>query len=89
VAQYYAYFFAKINQSTIFSEAKRDHSDEDCLAIVVLTHGKSDTLFAHDGEYPTKTLWNAFTADRCPTLLGKPKLFFIQVQHSFDGSKSV
>jgi len=55
-----------------------DHKDNDCLAIVVMTHGKMDRLHAHDIPYTTSTLWHYFTPDKCPTLAGKPKMFFIQ-----------
>ncbi|XP_050438120.1 caspase-1-like isoform X2 [Adelges cooleyi] len=56
-----------------------DHSDNDCLAIVVLTHGiNSSFVYAKDNPYPVEFLWNSFTADKCPTLAGKPKIFFVQ-----------
>lgn len=56
-----------------------DHSASDCLVIVVMSHGDNGKLFARDREYPTRTLWKYFNAINCPTLAGKPKLFFIQV----------
>lgn len=46
--------------------------------MAVLTHGKKDFLFAKDNPYKPEDLWLPFTADKCPTLAGKPKLFFIQ-----------
>ncbi|XP_059489240.1 uncharacterized protein LOC132204635 [Neocloeon triangulifer] len=58
--------------------AKENHSDADCIAIVVLSHGEDKILYAKDTEYKPELLWNPFTADKCPTLAGKPKLFFIQ-----------
>jgi len=45
-----------------------------------MTHGEADKLYAADRKYPTKTLWEIFTGDLCPSLAGKPKLFFIQVK---------
>ncbi|RZB40830.1 Peptidase C14 domain containing protein [Asbolus verrucosus] len=59
--------------------SQMDHSDADCLVVVVLTHGDTDKLYARDREYPTKRLWSYFNARNCPTLAGKPKLFFVQV----------
>jgi caspase 7 len=56
-----------------------NHGDADCLVIIVLTHGKENALHAKDTHYEPDILWNAFTADKCPSLAGKPKLFFIQV----------
>lgn len=60
--------------------ANEDHSQNDCLAMVVLSHGINSTfVYAKDNPYPVEVLWSAFTADKCPTLAGKPKLFFVQV----------
>ncbi|CAG5012449.1 unnamed protein product [Parnassius apollo] len=58
--------------------AEMDHSDNDCLLIAVLTHGELGMLYAKDTHYKPDNLWYYFTADKCPTLAGKPKIFFIQ-----------
>ncbi|XP_026809139.1 caspase-1-like [Rhopalosiphum maidis] len=59
--------------------ANDDHSQSDCLAIVVLTHGISSSfIYAKDNPYPVEFLWNSFTPDKCRTLAGKPKMFFVQ-----------
>lgn len=55
-----------------------DHSNHDALIVVVLTHGEHGILYANDGVYKPESLWQPFTADKCVTLAGKPKLFFIQ-----------
>lgn len=63
------------------SVSKEDHSDADCLMIAVLTHGfDSGYLYARDTIYSIDSLWLPFTADRCLTLAGKPKIFFVQVR---------
>jgi len=60
--------------------ALQDHTNNDCLAVVVLTHGMGASyIYAKDAPYPTEILWNTFTPDKCTTLAGKPKLFFVQV----------
>ena len=59
--------------------ANEDHSERDAFVLVVLSHGSEGTIFAFDSVFPTQKLWEPFTADRAPTLAGKPKLFFIQV----------
>lgn len=58
--------------------ADMDHSDHDCLLIAVLSHGEMGMLYAKDTHYKPDSLWYYFTADKCPSLAGKPKLFFIQ-----------
>ncbi|CAK9831339.1 unnamed protein product [Anthophora retusa] len=55
-----------------------DHKDRDCLVVAAMSHGESGFLFSTDSMYSVDVLWTPFTADRCPTLAGKPKLFFIQ-----------
>uniref|UniRef100_A0A1B0AAY5 Caspase n=1 Tax=Glossina pallidipes TaxID=7398 RepID=A0A1B0AAY5_GLOPL len=58
--------------------ATHDHSDSDCIAIAILSHGEQGYLYAKDVMYKIDTIWHYFTAVTCPTLAGKPKLFFIQ-----------
>ncbi|KAL1459324.1 hypothetical protein WDU94_011318 [Cyamophila willieti] len=59
--------------------SQEDHSDADCLVVTVLTHGLGERyLWAHDMPYFVEKLWLPFTADKCRTLAGKPKIFFIQ-----------
>jgi hypothetical protein len=47
--------------------------------IVVMSHGDNGKLYAKDREYSTAMLWKYFNAKSCPSLAGKPKLFFVQV----------
>ena len=58
--------------------SKEDHSNSDCILLVVLSHGDSEILYAEDTVYPRSKLWRYFTDENCPTLKGKPKIFFIQ-----------
>jgi len=55
-----------------------DHSDEDCILVFVLSHGEQGILYASDQLYKPDKLWTHFTADKCPSLAGKPKMFFVQ-----------
>lgn len=56
-----------------------DHSKLDGLVVFLLSHGNMGTIYAYDAPYPTQKLWEPFTADKAPTLAGKPKIFFLQV----------
>jgi len=59
--------------------AKSDHTDYDAFACVFLSHGGTDgTLYARDGTFSLEEVFSLFTADKCLSLAGKPKLFFIQ-----------
>lgn len=80
-------FQTVVHNNLTFNEIKteinnlsaEDFSDADCLCVTVLTHGMgSNYLLARDHPYSIDQLWTPFTADRCVTLAGKPKLFFIQ-----------
>ena len=59
--------------------SEQDHSNADCLCIVVLSHGLEGLVFAYDEMYEIEQLWKPFTADNCPSLAGKPKWFIFQV----------
>jgi len=67
-------------KNTISKLAAQDHSDADCVVVIVMTHGENGLLAPRDSSilYNVDLLWQPFTADKCPTLAGKPKLFFIQ-----------
>lgn len=66
--------------SRLSSVSGADHTNNDCVCIFVLTHGlNNDLLMAKDAAYRSDKIWKPFTADNCPTLAGKPKLFFYQV----------
>lgn len=60
------------------SAALEDHSDADCLLVAVMSHGELGILYGRDHSYKPDRLWSHFSADKCRTLAGKPKMFFIQ-----------
>lgn len=56
-----------------------DHRDKDCLIVAVMTHGEEKNLLhAFDQTYSLEKITSAFTTEKCPSLSGKPRLFFIQ-----------
>lgn len=61
-----------------FVVADADHSDHDCILISIMSHGKLGRIYARDKDYNLEDISGFFTASRCPTLAGKPKIFFIQ-----------
>ncbi|KAL0105884.1 hypothetical protein PUN28_015954 [Cardiocondyla obscurior] len=68
----------KTISTVLQSTAAEDHTDADCLIVVAMSHGESGLLHSTDSLYPVDMLWTPFTGDRCSSLAGKPKLFFIQ-----------
>ncbi|XP_009959036.1 PREDICTED: caspase-9, partial [Leptosomus discolor] len=66
--------------------ARRDHGALDCCVVVVLSHGCQTShiqfpgsIYGTDGKpIPIEKIVNYFNGSNCPSLRGKPKLFFIQ-----------
>lgn len=58
--------------------AKLDHTNNDCFACCILTHGEHGQLWGSDHRFPVDMMFNQFLGDACHTLAGKPKMFFIQ-----------
>ncbi|XP_072240942.1 caspase-3a [Leuresthes tenuis] len=58
--------------------SKEDHSHSASFVCILLSHGDEDVFFGTDGSVQLKYLTSLFRGDRCETLVGKPKLFFIQ-----------
>ncbi|XP_053554677.1 caspase-10 [Bombina bombina] len=57
----------------------KDHTDRDCFICCILTHGESGAIMGSDDQILLiHEMMSLFTATRCPSLVKKPKLFFIQ-----------
>ncbi|KAI2658378.1 Caspase-7 [Labeo rohita] len=60
--------------------SQEDHSDSSCFACILLSHGEEGMIYGTDGAMPIKSMTSLFKGDMCKSLVGKPKLFFIQVR---------
>ncbi|XP_062397148.1 caspase-9 isoform X2 [Sardina pilchardus] len=66
--------------------SKTDHSNYDCCVIIMLSHGTEAThsrfpgaVYGVDGvPLPVQDITNYLNGHKCPSLQGKPKLFFLQ-----------
>nr|AAN45849.1 amphiCASP-3/7 [Branchiostoma floridae] len=58
--------------------AREDHRDVDCFACAILSHGEEGVIYGTDGHMEVTEVTKPFRGDRCPGLVGKPKLFFLQ-----------
>ncbi|XP_063798239.1 caspase-9 [Pseudophryne corroboree] len=66
--------------------AAKDHSKRDCCLVVILSHGCETRhtqfpggVYGTDGvRIPVERIVDYFNGSNCPSLRGKPKLFFIQ-----------
>ncbi|XP_053367843.1 caspase-7-like [Clarias gariepinus] len=58
--------------------SKEDHTNNSCFACILLSHGEEGMIYGTDMAMPIKNLTSLFRGDMCKSLVGKPKLFFIQ-----------
>lgn len=58
--------------------AAENHHDSDCFALVILSHGREELVYGRDGFVKLSTLIEPLKGSGCPSLIGKPKLIFIQ-----------
>ncbi|XP_048476456.1 caspase-3-like isoform X3 [Rhincodon typus] len=67
--------------------AKSDHSQMASFVCIFLSHGEEGLLYGIDGAEEIRKFTSIFRGDRCRSLVGKPKLFFIQAcrGNEFDG----
>lgn len=61
-----------------------DHSSSASFVCVLLSHGDEGVFFGTDGSVELKFLTSLFRGNRCKSLVGKPKLFFIQACRGTD-----
>ncbi|CAH8665109.1 unnamed protein product [Dicrocoelium dendriticum] len=55
-----------------------DHSQFDSFVCFILSHGENGVIYATDGAVPLDVIMAFFRGDVSVSLVGKPKLFFIQ-----------
>ncbi|XP_043911700.1 caspase-7 [Protopterus annectens] len=65
-------------QSLLQKVSQEDHSNCASFACILLSHGEEGTIYGTNGAMPIKCLTSLFRGDLCKSLVGKPKLFFIQ-----------
>lgn len=59
--------------------AKDDHSNVDCFLVVFLSHGENDHIYTFDDKINVQDITSLFKGDKCKSLVGKPKIFILQV----------
>ncbi|XP_078677248.1 caspase-6-like [Branchiostoma floridae x Branchiostoma belcheri] len=73
----------------LYEAAQYDHSQSDCFVCVFLSHGKNGMIYGYNGLLEIKELTDMFRGHNCPTLKGKPKLFFFQACRGTDHERAV
>ncbi|XP_028662008.1 caspase-8 isoform X1 [Erpetoichthys calabaricus] len=58
---------------------RTNHGGKDCFVCCILSHGLKGAIEATDGQQVAiQEITSYFTSRKCPSLAGKPKVFFIQ-----------
>ncbi|MBN3270617.1 CASP8 protein, partial [Polyodon spathula] len=69
---------------------QQDHSNRDCFICCILSHGSKGAIASTDGRFfPIQKITSYFTGLKCPTLMKKPKVFFIQACQGVKCQQSV
>ena len=84
----YSFFLCGANNVSVCASflrptaSEEDHSSCASFVCVMLSHGEEGQIYGTD-DHPVelKALTGMFRGDLCRSLVGKPKLFFIQVSH--------
>ncbi|XP_069023782.1 caspase-3a [Embiotoca jacksoni] len=71
-------------QQVLEAASTEDHSGSASFICVLLSHGDEGVFFGTDGSIALKNLTSLFRGDHCKSLVGKPKLFFIQACRGTD-----
>ncbi|KAH9500511.1 Caspase-3 [Bulinus truncatus] len=58
--------------------SKLNHRDYNCFICFILSHGDDGFVYGTDRRLAVSDITRYFQDIQCPTLIGKPKLFFIQ-----------
>uniref|UniRef100_A0A3B3ZG88 Caspase-3 n=1 Tax=Periophthalmus magnuspinnatus TaxID=409849 RepID=A0A3B3ZG88_9GOBI len=78
---YKVYMFRDITtgqmKQALKSASLEDHSNSASFICVILSHGEKDVVYGTDGSVTLDALTKYFKGWACQSLLGKPKLFFI------------
>ncbi|NXV61573.1 CFLAR regulator, partial [Molothrus ater] len=72
---------SSMNQTLLEVARWQKHKYCDSFVCILVSRGNSRSIFCTDhtfSGFPLEQIKKYFTADSCPGLLGKPKLFFIQ-----------
>lgn len=61
-------------------QEQQQQQQVDCLVVILMSHGIQDVIYGVDGEQLdlNRDVYQLFSNENCPSLQGKPKLFFVQ-----------
>ncbi|XP_020490057.2 caspase-3 [Labrus bergylta] len=68
----------------MISVSQEDHSKSASFVCVLLSHGEEGGIYGTDAFEKFENFTKYFKGDRCKSLVGKPKLFFIQACRGSD-----
>ncbi|CAH2305990.1 caspase-8 [Pelobates cultripes] len=76
--------------SVIERYAKENHNEKDSFVCFILSHGDAGIIYGTDGEpVLLNTILSHFDGKHCRSMIGKPKMFFIQACQGSDIQRPV
>uniref|UniRef100_A0A3Q3WVX8 Caspase-3 n=1 Tax=Mola mola TaxID=94237 RepID=A0A3Q3WVX8_MOLML len=76
--------FSDLGYKITYEIDHHDHSSSASFVCVLLSHGDEGVIYGTDGPEKFENLTRYFKGDCCRSLVGKPKLFFIQACRGSD-----
>ena len=72
--------FQQIKSQVLAESLLPDHKQSDAFVFVLMSHGVTGKILTSDGYTVDimKDIITPFDGEKCPALLGKPKIFLIQ-----------
>ena len=70
----------RVNVVFVCPASEASHVDSDCFVCVFLSHGENDHVYAYDGKIYIQDVISLFKGNKCKSLVGKPKIFILQVR---------
>ena len=64
-------------------DSDSDNYNSDAFICAILTHGEEGVVYGTDAKIEIEDLLKPFKGSSCAGLVGKPKIFFIQVKFHF------
>jgi len=92
---YRVYIFKNLSSSELTHQlmqiaASQSHENCDSFVCCILSHGDLDGVYGADSKpVKIKAITSFFEGRNCPTLINKPKLFFVQACRGDDEDKGV
>lgn len=78
---------------SVLSEVAKEEKQKNaqCLVVILMSHGENGGIYGIDGKLLnlTQEVYAQFNDSNCPSLQGKPKVFFVQACRGGEGDSAI